>query len=253
MLKKSDRIQAPITYKSFAGLDFKAPSTDSRKVSGYFASFDTIDSDMDIIRKGAFAKSISERGPGSASNRQIKYLHQHNITEIAGPLVRLFEDEKGLGFEAEIERTPLGDIILERYLNGTYKEHSIGFRYVWDKCSFIQMNIEGQDATVDVLECKELNLFEGSVVTFGANSNTPFTGQKGMTKEDCFKQLSDELEYLLRKGAITFETEMQIRSLWAKQISLEDSLADEITKEKLKADADPKGFDFKYLANNINF
>ena len=39
-------------------------------VSGYFASFDTIDSDNDVIRKGAFKKSIQERGPLSSGNRR---------------------------------------------------------------------------------------------------------------------------------------------------------------------------------------
>jgi len=50
----------------------------SRSVSGYFASFDTLDSDNDIIRKGAFTKSIQERGVKSTSNRQIAHLRNHD-------------------------------------------------------------------------------------------------------------------------------------------------------------------------------
>jgi len=51
-------------------LELKDFDEGSRKVSGYFASFDTLDSDNDIIRKGAFAQSIKQRGTEAATNRQ---------------------------------------------------------------------------------------------------------------------------------------------------------------------------------------
>ena len=236
-----------IKYKSVS-LDVKAQS-ESRIVSMYLASFNTIDSDMDIIRKGAFSKSISERGPQTNSNRQIKFLEQHQVREPRGVYKMLMEDETGLYAEVEIEKTPLGDIVLERYANGTFKEHSIGFQYVWDKCNWIQIPMtdvpaelqdccepcleEGGDKsqTVNAFECRELNLFEGSVVTFGANENTPFLGFKG-TNEDLEKILDDELKYLL-KNAPNYEYELSLRQLYTKQKSLIKSLA-ENTKEITK-------------------
>ena len=51
-------------------------SLKSRQVKGYFASFDTLDSDRDIIRKGAFTKSIQERGVNSTGNRKIAHLRK---------------------------------------------------------------------------------------------------------------------------------------------------------------------------------
>jgi len=39
-------------------------------VSGYFNSFNNVDSDGDIIRPGAFTKTIAENGPASARPRQ---------------------------------------------------------------------------------------------------------------------------------------------------------------------------------------
>lgn len=250
-MKTGKFTQNAMQYKG-SGAKFETPDFASRTVSGYFAAFDIIDSDQDIIRKGAFAKSISERGPSTTSNRQIKYLHQHNITEIAGPLLELFEDDYGLGFKAQVENTPLGDIILERYANGTYREHSFGFRYVHDKCSWLELPAVVQGvaigATIEVFECKELNLFEGSVVTFGANSQTPFTGFKG-SHEDLAKQLNDELEFLISK-APNYEFEYKMRQLYAKQFSLAQELAASSTKEDSKPKA-KAAIDFNYLTQNL--
>lgn len=247
MNTKGKTLQA-IYYKSFA-TKFEQTDFASRKVSGYFSAFNIIDSDSDIIRKGAFAKSISERGPASTGNRKIAYLVQHDMKSIAGPLLKLGEDDYGLAFEGDIEQTPMGDIVLERYKNGTYREHSFGFQYVWEKCNFIDVPMD-EDAqggysnedgkTMQVFECKELNLFEGSVVTFGANSATPFTGFKG-SNEDLVKYLHDELEFILRKSNMSYENEIGIRALWAKQISLAESLAGNAATKDAKRAEKPKG------------
>lgn len=243
----------PIVYKSYTFDDIKA-DINSRKVSGYFAAFDIIDADNDIIRKGAFLKSIQERGPQCKSNRKIKYLHQHLVREIAGPLLHLEEDSKGLLFEGEIEKTSLGDIILERYSNGTYNEHSIGFKYVWDKCNWLEVptsekDEEGRDISDMVLECKELMLFEGSVVTFGANSETPFLGFKGSHK-DLINELDKEMEFLIKK-APNYDYELEIRRLFAKQYSLLSLLAED-TKETVKPKPEQKkGLNLEYLKQNL--
>lgn len=249
---KEKKIEQPISYKATC-LKFDRPQTETRTVKGYFAAFDTIDSDMDIIRKGAFAKSIDERGVNSTSNRRIKFLHQHNPLEISGALIDLKEDDYGLYFEAQIERTALGDIILERYSNGTYREHSIGYKYVPNGCQWVEVPYtpaDAQDTTgainIQVFECKELNLFEGSVVTFGANPNTPFIGFKG-TKEDALKQLNDELKFLI-KHAPSYEYELQIRMLYQKQYSLLTNLVAKSTKEESKPN-----IDYNYIINNLNF
>lgn len=253
--KQNKNNGSPIHYKSLSG-NFKADAA-GRKVSGYFAAFNTLDSAGDIIRPGAFAKSIQERGPGTSGNRKIKYLHQHIIKEISGPLTKLYEDSYGLGFEGEIEKTPLGDVILERYSNGTYNEHSIGFNYVWDMCGFVMVPLKDMPGyqidpaaapEIEVFECRELNLFEGSVVTFGANSETPFSGFKG-SNEDLQKALTDELSYLISKSP-SYEYELQLRHLWAKQMSLVQSLAEKITKETIRP-IKAKGMDYAYLSNNF--
>lgn len=247
MEKLKQKANATIAYKSVS-TKFDRPSPENRIVKGYLSAFNNVDSDMDVIRPGAFAKSIEERGVRSTSNRKIKFLHQHMATEPCGVLLELKEDDFGLYFESQIERTPLGDVVLERYANGTYTEHSIGFKYVWNNCGYIQMPIPGHDdlPPLDVFECKELNLFEGSVVTWGANMNTPFLGFKG-TKEDIFKQLNSEIEFLIKK-APNYEYELEIRRLFQKQFSLIESLAGN-TGDKHKPE--PQGINYESLIKNL--
>ena len=156
----------PVVYKSMGG----EIEVNDRVVSGYLASFGTKDSDSDIILKGAFTKSLNERGVGSTTARKIAYLYQHDMTKPIGRFTTLVEDEKGLYFEATLDNIPLANDVLEQYKSGTLNQHSIGFRYIMDKVEFSQ----DQDAFI----VKELDLFEGSVVTMGANENTPFVGLK---------------------------------------------------------------------------
>ena len=79
-------------FKSYESksLSLKIEDVDegSRKVVGYLSAFDTLDSDNDIIRKGAFAKSIKERGVESSSNRQIAHLRNHDWEHQIGKNVR---------------------------------------------------------------------------------------------------------------------------------------------------------------------
>lgn len=229
---KHKSFDSPINYKA-VDADFEVIQK-KRMVSGYFSTFDIVDSDEDIIRRGAFARSITDRGVLSTSNRKVKYLHQHNIYEHAGQLIELKEDATGLYFEGILEKTPIGDIILERYHNGTYREHSIGFKYVRDHCDWIIIG-EGEKQ-LEVFECNELNLFEGSVVTFGANPHTYFAGFKGdfNALED---RLKDEFKHLV-KYAPNYEYEYKLRQHYASMISAMKSIKEAQTIKDKKPSND---------------
>lgn len=159
-------MNAILQQKSFIG-EVKDVDTGSRKVSGYLSAFGNIDSDNDIIAKGAFAKSIAER------KDKIFYLLQHNWEKPLGKFQTLTEDEKGLYFEAEISKTSYGNDLLQLYADGVINEHSIGFNTV-------QAEVEKSSG---VRTIKEVKLWEGSAVTLGANSATPFTGFKSALKD----------------------------------------------------------------------
>jgi HK97 family phage prohead protease len=165
-----------LRYKSVK-VDAPAINEESMIVSGYLASFDTVDECGDRLQKGCFAKSIQEHGPESSSPRKILLCYQHQMDTPIGQFIVLKEDDKGLYFEAKLDDIPLvRDTVIPQYKSGTLNQHSIGFCYV--KFEWTEDGEYG-----DVCEVNELELYEGSVVTAGCNENTPFLGFKSMTPE----------------------------------------------------------------------
>lgn len=158
----------------------------SRIVTGYLSAFGNVDSDNDIIEKGAFSKSINERF------NEIFYLQQHDWSRPLGKFTKLEEDEKGLYFEGEIINTSFGEDQLKLYEAGIVKEHSIGFITVKSE--------KGSNARI----IKEVKLYEGSAVTLGANSNTPFLGFKSSVNEA--KDLYKKILKAHKDGSFTDET-----------------------------------------------
>ena len=56
------------TYQTKESLELKDLDSGNRQVALYLSKFDEMDSDMDIIRKGAFKKSLRERGKSKSVN-----------------------------------------------------------------------------------------------------------------------------------------------------------------------------------------
>ena len=154
-------------YSVKRGIEVKDLDIQARRVKIMLANFDSLDSDSDIIRKGAFKKSIEERGPGSSNNRKIAFLRYHDWEHPIGKFVHIEETNEGLVGEAELGRSAKGDAAMLDYQDGIINEHSIGFNYIEDKTQ----HVERGDASY--WEIKEVQLWEGSAVTFGANSLTP--------------------------------------------------------------------------------
>ncbi len=225
----------PIVYKSMGG----EVQISDRIVSGYLASFDTKDSDSDIILKGAFTKSLNERGVGSTTARKIAYLYQHDMTKPIGKFTTLVEDEKGLYFEATLDNIPLANDVLEQYKSGTLNQHSIGFRYIKDKVE--------HSKELDAYIIKELDLFEGSVVTMGANENTPFVGLKAELVDSEMEQLRRETELVLKH--IPFEEQFKIRQLISKHISLLET--EPIKFTPIEQEPIVKEMDWVSIINNL--
>ena len=65
-------------YNLKSGFEVKDLDIRERKVAVYLSKFDSLDADFDIIRKGAFTKSLQERGVDSSSNRKIAFLRHHD-------------------------------------------------------------------------------------------------------------------------------------------------------------------------------
>src|SRR6188768_857486 len=117
-----------LSYKSVPGsLEFKDIDGKKGIVTGYFSSFDTKDAENDIIRKGAFVKSIQETGPKSNQPR-IRHLYNHDPFKPLGVLTELKEDNQGLYYESKIGSHSLGQEFLKMAESGLITEHSIGYR-----------------------------------------------------------------------------------------------------------------------------
>lgn len=154
-----------------------------------FASYGMPDSDRDILIKGCFAKSISERGPESSTNRKIVFLWQHDMRDPIGKILKIEELDDGAYADirlSDFDAVPNAKRAYIQLKDGDINQFSFGFTYVWDKMEYD----EEQDAFI----VKEVKLFEISVVTLGANEHTEYVGEiENQTDEDiekAFKELS---------------------------------------------------------------
>ena len=208
----------------------------NRKVTGYLSAFDNVDHDNDIIVKGAFQKSIKERF------NNIFFLYQHNWEKSLGKFTSLVEDEKGLYFEAEIVQTSYGIDQLKLYESGLVKEHSIGFQ-----------TIKSDRESGGLRTIKEVKLYEGSAVTLGANSNTPFLGFKSELKQT--NDLITKITGLIRNGDLTDDTfiqlELALKQLQSQSYELGKNQTQN-TQEDLEPSADTQEKNFEPLINTIN-
>jgi len=142
-------------------------------ITGYAASFDTLDSDRDIIMKGAFTKTIQEQGPKSLQPR-IKHLLNHNTSQPIGNPLTLIEDDKGLLYESKAGTNSIAVDVLKMIDSGLITEHSIGFNTV--RKTVLNPDADWKDQTTQLHEIK---LYEFSSLTaWGANQYTPLIGVK---------------------------------------------------------------------------
>lgn len=157
----------------------------SGMVKGYGSVFGNIDSDGDIINKGAYTKTISENG------KRVKYLYQHDMDKPLGKMVDLYEDEKGLVFEASIPKTQLGTDVIELMKAGVITENSVGILP-------ITKEIIGDNRHIN-----EVKLFEISAVTLAANDQAMILDVKGNIDRDKVLNRYDKIAKLIRKGNIS--------------------------------------------------
>lgn len=174
--------------KQFKSLSLSVKGVDQAKgiIEGYASAFGNVDSDGDMIRKGAFAKTIMERGP--QGKNQIFHLAQHNPTQILGKPIELIEDDYGLKFVSQISKTQLGMDYIQLYMDEIINEHSIGFNTL----------LADSEGGANVI--KEVKLWEYSAVTWGANEMTPTLSAKTAT------EYLDTLYKAYYKGTYTDDT-----------------------------------------------
>jgi HK97 family phage prohead protease len=282
IVSEADKKSAHYSVKS-ADANILDVSTSSRIVTGFFNSYNFFDSDKDVLIMGAAKKSIEERGVNSTAVAKIKHALNHDLTTLVGKLQVLEETTKngitGIYFESKIANTTLGNDTLINYKEGIYDNHSIGFKYnqlslieseknpvAWNEVVSKLVNPEEAEKYGYLYLVKEINLFEGSTVAFGANSLTPFLGVKSGSKESMTLALVsklNQLEYTVKNGMQSDEMlstfELQIKQF--KQILKEIEVAETFDKPTLaKVPSEAKSsepikpkFDVNQIIKNLNF
>jgi HK97 family phage prohead protease len=175
-------------YRTKAAQTIKDMDSERREVAVYLSIFDNIDADNDMIKKGAFKKSIQERGPESTGNRKIAYLRHHDWDWQIGKWLKLEEDDKGLFAVGQLGRSTAGSDAFLDYEDGIIREHSIGFQYIQDKIRYVEDPQMEQGGYFMITEVK---LYEGSAVTLGAND---LTETVGVMKSEQKKEKADKLQ-----------------------------------------------------------
>jgi len=242
-------------YDVKSGFEIKDMDSEKKQVAVYLSRFDIIDSDNDIIRRGAFTKSIQERGPMSGSNRQIAFLRWHDWEKPIGKFLDLQEDEKGLFAIGQLGHSRIGEDAWNDYADGIIREHSIGFKYISDKMKWIEDPTQPAGGYWNITE---LMLFEGSAVTFGANEFTNVVDvMKGQNKIDHVQKLSNEIDVVIKalsngKGSDErlFEMEMKLKFLNAQLVTLAKS-EPQIIKHSPEDKPVVESFNWSDVINNL--
>lgn len=186
-------------------------------VTGYFSKFNNVDGDGDIIRPGAFTKTIQEQGPDSNMPR-IKHLLNHDPSQPLGKLTRLYEDSYGLAYESQIGSHELGEDFIKMIESGLITEHSIGFKII--KRNAVQ-SYENylRNPELGQFEITEIKLYEGSSLTaWGANPMTPITSLKSALDFERVCKQQEAIEKFCRHTTATDET-IQMLLLHSKQLA----------------------------------
>lgn len=213
---------SPVHYKDFAFNPNGITVTD-RTVCAYVAMYGNKDRDDDIIIKGAFAKSIAERGPESEI-KEIAYLWQHDMHEPLGRPLVLEERDAGLYAENFHDAIPQADRALEQQKSGTLKFFSIGYQYIWDKIEY--------DEEKEAFICKELMLFEESLVTIASNNMTGIVGIKSPELMQYRNELVEKTESFIK--SLNPKKQYALRQLIAEHLSLKDTQPLDFLKQALK-------------------
>ena len=141
----------------YSNLLLNARDIDEKKgiVSFYFADFNSVDGHGRRMNKNAFNRTFNN------NFKRFAHLLNHDPNIIIGKPLEVNKDEKGAYMVSQLSKSSYGRDALIQYKEGIYNEHSFGF--------IIKDSVK--DGKVEVVN--ELQMFEASTVTWGANEATP--------------------------------------------------------------------------------
>ncbi len=149
------------------------------RFAGYASVFDVIDSQKDVILRGAFSNTLKGRVS------EIKMLWQHQQNEPIGVFERMFEDARGLYVEGRL----LLDVAKAMEAYSLLKERAIGGLSIG--YSPIKYRIHEKSGVRMLIE---VELWEISLVTFPANEAAKITVVKQAKPSPEFIELSQVID-----------------------------------------------------------
>lgn len=155
-----------IETRSFKATELRIaePTTDSKKLVGYAALFNSMSEEMrgfrERIAPGAFTETIA--------SDDIRALIDHDKSRVLGRnragTLRLSQDETGLRFEIDPPNTSYARDIMTSIQRGDVSQMSFSFRTISDNWSMI----DGQE----VRTLEKVKVLDVSVVTYPAYTDT---------------------------------------------------------------------------------
>lgn len=190
-----------------ANLDVK-----DNQVACYFCPWGVRDDRGTGWLKGAFNKSVRERGPESSANQKIFAAWMHDVKDPIGKPVLMGEDDFGAYAVVEFDdpdAVPNAKRAKAQLESGTLNGWSFGFDYVWDKMRY--------DEKTDTVWGAEADLYEISPITLPSMKET-HTIRSLEDFEDRKFKLDDKTENLL--ASLPRMKQLQLRQLLTEHISL---------------------------------
>ena len=243
-IKELKRRASPINYSNVAvnergelTSDF-ASDLENRIISGYLLVWGAVNMHGEMFLRGCASKSINDRGPKSNANYKLTFLNQHRQHEALCQFDELIEDDYGLRFRTKsLDSVPWADHVITQVRSGTLNQFSVGFDYIWQQTEWDEKN--------DCILCKEIDLFEGSIVTIGSEIGTYVIRSKD--EADC---LFDEIDSFIK--TLPRKDQLQARQYFTQLKSLTD-LEPLTHEEALDKRSKPtkNAIDYNYLINNI--
>lgn len=180
---------------------------DDGTFEGYASVFNNKDLGNDVIRKGSFLKTITEKKPN-----QIKLLYQHKTDEPIGVIDEISEDSKGLKIKGRLALgTQKGREVFELMKMGALDSMSIGYKLAPDSYKYDDKNKRRV--------IKQVDLMEISMVTF------PMNPKAKVTKVKLAEMDTRELEAYLRDvGVMSTTVAKQTANVLYKSYRNEDLL-----------------------------
>jgi hypothetical protein len=160
-------------------MEFKADG-DDWEVSGYVSVFNNVDMGKDMVRPGAFTKSLK-------SGRKVRFLYSHDPRAVLGVPKELKEDGRGLFGRFKITKTRLGEETHMLLKDGAIDSFSFGYQasdYIFNDN--------------DVRELKAIDIYEASLVAMPMNPDAIVTNFKEyLTLASKTSVITSELSQLL--------------------------------------------------------